>query len=96
MPEKTLRGIRSALVVPQDRDAFDEGLKAVLEEVRISLDLSVLDGFIHRWWISACDSAIDPDGRRRMHAVADQILAGEAVPSGRSWREVLADREAKG
>ncbi|WP_211264361.1 DUF6247 family protein [Streptosporangium amethystogenes] len=38
-PEKNLRAIRAALVVPQDREAFDAGLKAVLDEIRVSLDL---------------------------------------------------------
>jgi hypothetical protein len=39
LPDKNLRAIRAALVVPQDRDAFDAGLKAALDEVRVSLDL---------------------------------------------------------
>ncbi|MGV9600239.1 DUF6247 family protein [Streptosporangium sandarakinum] len=92
MPEKSLRAIRAALVVPQDREAFDAGLKAVLDEVRVSLDLGALNAFVHRWWISACDSVRDPEGRRRMHAKAEQVLAGGAIPPGRSWREVLGDR----
>jgi hypothetical protein len=95
-PEKTLRAIRAALVVPQDRDAFDAGLKAVLDEVRVSLDLGVLNDFVHRWWISACDSVKDAEGRRRMHVRAGQILAGETAPHGRPWREVLAEREGGG
>ncbi|GHH65394.1 hypothetical protein GCM10017673_09390 [Streptosporangium violaceochromogenes] len=66
MPEKNLRAIRAALVVPQDREVFDVGLKAVLDEVRVSLDLGALNTFVHRWWISACDSVRDPEGRRRM------------------------------
>ena len=75
-PAKSLHAIRAALVVRQDREAFDAGLKAVLDEVRVNLlDLGVLNDFVHRWWISACDSARDPDGRRRMHARADQVLA---------------------
>jgi hypothetical protein len=65
-PAKNLRAIRAALIVPQDREAFDAGLKAVLDEVRVNLDLGVLNDFVHRWWISACDSAHDPEGRRRM------------------------------
>ena len=92
-PAKSLRAIRAALVVPQDREAFDAGLKAVLDEVRVNLDLGVLNDFVHRWWISACDSAQDPEGRRRMHARASQLAAGEAVPAGRPWREILAERE---
>ncbi|AWS40331.1 DUF6247 family protein [Streptosporangium sp. 'caverna'] len=92
MPEKNLRAIRAALVVPQDREAFDAGLKAVLDEVRVSLDLGALNGFVHRWWISACDSVRDPEGRRRMHIRAEQIIAGEPVPQGRPWREVLIAR----
>jgi hypothetical protein len=92
MPEKSLRAIRSVLVVPQDREAFDAGLKAVLDEVRVSLDLGALNAFVHRWWISACDSVRDPEGRRRMHARAEQVLAGEPISSGRSWREVLSAR----
>ena len=93
-PAKSLRAIRAALVVPQDRDAFDTGLKAVLDEVRVNLDLGVLHDFVHRWWISACDSARDPDGRRHMHARAEQVLAGDPVPQARPWREILADRES--
>jgi hypothetical protein len=92
MPEKNLRAIRAALIVPQDREAFDAGLRAVLDEVRVSLDLNSLNDFVHRWWISACDSAKDPEGRRQMHAKAEQILAGEPTSSGRPWREVLATR----
>src|SRR5690242_9007630 len=60
-PAKSLRAIRAALVVRQDREAFDAGLKAVPDEVRVNLDLGVLNDFVHRWWISACDSARDPE-----------------------------------
>jgi hypothetical protein len=91
-PERNLRAIRAALVVPEDRDAFDAGLKAVLDEVRVSLDLGALNTFVHRWWISACDTAKDPEGRRQMHVRAEQALAGEPVPQGRQWREILAAR----
>jgi hypothetical protein len=54
-----LRAIRAALVVRRDREAFDAGLKAVLDEVRVNLDLGVLNDFVHRWRMSACDSARD-------------------------------------
>ncbi|GAB1819437.1 DUF6247 family protein [Herbidospora sp. RD11066] len=92
LPEKNLRAIRAALVVPQDREAFDAGLKAVLDEVRVSLDLGALNNFVHRWWISACDSIQDPEGRREMHLKAERALAGEAITRGRPWQEVLRDR----
>jgi Family of unknown function (DUF6247) len=92
-PAKSLRAIRAALVVSEDREAFDTGLKAVLDEVRVNLDLGVLNDFVHRWWISACDSVHDPEGRRQMHARAAQIAAGEAASVGRPWREILAERE---
>jgi hypothetical protein len=92
-PAKSLRAIRAALVVRQDRDAFDAGLKAVLDEVRVNLDLGALSDFVHRWWISACDSARDPEGRRHMHARAEQIQAGAPTPSARPWRDTLAERE---
>jgi hypothetical protein len=91
-PERNLRAIRAALIVPQDRDAFDSGLKAVLDEVRVTLDLRALNDFIHRWWISACDSVKDPDGRRRMHARAAEIESGAPIPSSGSWRDLLASR----
>ncbi|GAA2886140.1 hypothetical protein GCM10010517_49820 [Streptosporangium fragile] len=91
-PEKNLRSIRAALVTSQDREAFDTGLKAVLDEVRVSLDLSVLNAFVHRWWISACDSMKDPEGRRQMHARAEQITADEPSRRGKPWREVLTER----
>lgn len=93
-PAKSLRAIRAALVVRQDREAFDAGLKAVLDEVRVSLDLGVLNDFMHRWWISACDSARDPEGRRHMHARAERVLAGESMPQAGPWREILARRES--
>ncbi|MGH3404355.1 MAG: DUF6247 family protein [Streptosporangiaceae bacterium] len=93
-PAKSLRAIRAALVVRQDREAFDAGLKAVLDEVRVNLDLGVLNDFVHRWWLSACDSARDPQGRQRMHARAEQVLAGEAAVSARPWREILAERQS--
>jgi hypothetical protein len=93
-PTRSLRAIRAALVVPQDREAFDAGLKAVLDEVRVNLDLGVLNDFVHRWWISACDSARDPEGRRRMHARAKQVLTGEVATPARPWREILAERQS--
>jgi hypothetical protein len=93
-PAKSLRVIRGALVVGQDREAFDAGLKAVLDEVRVNLDLGVLNDFVHRWWVSACDSERDPEGRRRMHARAEQVLAGEAAVPGRPWREIVAERQS--
>ncbi|MFB9721097.1 hypothetical protein [Planobispora longispora] len=40
--------MRTAPVTPQDREAFGSGLKAVLDEVRGSLDLSALNAFVHR------------------------------------------------
>jgi hypothetical protein len=43
-------------------------------EIRVNFDLGVLNDFVHRWWISACDSAHDPGGRRRMHARAGNGL----------------------
>ncbi|GII85244.1 hypothetical protein Ssi03_32340 [Sphaerisporangium siamense] len=92
IPERNLRAIRAALIVPQDRTAFDSGLKTVLDEVRVTLDLGALNDFVHRWWITACDSAKDPEGRRQMHAKAAQILTGEPTSTGRPWREVLAAR----
>lgn len=92
-PAKSLRAIRAALVVREDREAFDAGLKAVLDEVRVNLDLGVLNDFVHRWWITACDSARDPEGRRRMHARAEQIVVGGPMPGRRPWREILAKHE---
>ncbi|GAA2398863.1 hypothetical protein GCM10010191_02070 [Actinomadura vinacea] len=61
MPEKSLRAIRAALALPQDREAFDAGLKSVLDEVRVSLDLGMLNDFVDRWWATACDSAKDSE-----------------------------------
>lgn len=92
LPEKNLRAIRGALVIPEDREAFDAGLKAVLDEVRVSLELGALNAFVHRWWISACDSVRDPEGRRQMHDRAEQVLSGGPRPEGRPWREILAAR----
>lgn len=91
-PDKNLRAIRAALTVPQDRQAFDAELKAILEELRVSLDLSVLTEFVHRWWITAVDATRDPEGRRRMHETAERITATGQVPAGRPWRDVLAER----
>lgn len=95
-PAKSLRAIRAALVVRQDREAFDAGLRAALDEARVNLDLGVLNDFAHRWWISACDSVRDPEGRRLMHIRAEQALAGEPPPPTRPWREILAQRQSGG
>jgi hypothetical protein len=97
IPDRTLRAIRSALVVPQDRESFDEGLRMALAEVRVSLDLAKLNEFIHTWWLIAGDSVRDPQGRRQLYELVDraQDLAarGEPVPRGtRTWRELLAER----
>lgn len=94
-PGENLRAIRAALTVPEDREAFDAGLERVLDEVRADLDLGPLMEFVHLWWLTACDCVRDPDGRRRMHATAARIQAGQ-VPAGRPVREVLAEREARG
>lgn len=92
VPDKNLRAIRAALTIQQDRQAFDSGLKAVLDEVRVSLDLAVLNEFVHRWWIMAADAIKDPEGRRQMYATVERAAATGHVPPGRTLREVLAER----
>ncbi|MEU7693343.1 DUF6247 family protein [Microbispora hainanensis] len=97
LPEKNPHAIRRALVMPQDRDGFDASLDAVLAEVRASSDLSLLREFIHTWWLIACDSVKDPQGRRDLYerAVRVQELAdaGKPIPRGdKTWRELLAER----
>lgn len=91
---RDLRAIRAALTVSQDREAFDAGLTAVLEEVRVTSDLGALHDFRHRWWISACDSVTDPEGRRRMYGRAEEILSGAPRTESRPWRAILAERES--
>ncbi|GII27574.1 DUF6247 family protein [Planotetraspora mira] len=97
LPEKNLRAIRRALVVPQDRDGFDAGLNVVLAEVRASLDLGRLNEFIHTWWLVACDSIKDQQGRRDLYERAARVQepsdAGRPIPRGdKTWRQLLADR----
>ncbi|WP_030505655.1 DUF6247 family protein [Microbispora rosea] len=97
LPEKNLRAIRRALVVPQDREGFDAGLDVVLAEVRASLDLGRLSEFIHTWWLIACDSVKDPQGRRDVYERAAHVQeladAGQPIPrSGKTWRQLLAER----
>ncbi|WP_406318481.1 DUF6247 family protein [Streptosporangium sp. NBC_01639] len=97
LPDKSLRSIRAALTLPQDRAAFDTGLRLALDEVRISLDLGKLTEFVHAWWLIACDSIHDRTGRELMykHVAHVQELAdqGRPLPRGdRTWREVLAER----
>ncbi|MFD1933677.1 DUF6247 family protein [Nonomuraea mangrovi] len=95
--EKNLRAIRRALVVPQDRDGFDAGLDVVLAEVRASLDLGRLSEFIHTWWLVACDSIKDPQGRRDLYERAARVQeladGGKPIPRGdKTWRQLLAER----
>ena len=97
LPEKNLRAIRRALVVPQDRDGFDAGLDVVLAEVRASLDLGRLSEFIHTWWLIACDSIEDPQGRRALYErsarVQEMADAGKPIPRGdKTWRQLLMER----
>jgi len=101
IPDKNLRSIRAALSVPQDRAAFDAGLRLALDEVRVSLDLGKLTEFVHTWWLIACDSVRDRAGRESMYAHAERVqeLAdrGQPLPQGdKSWREVLAERGVRG
>ncbi len=97
LPEKDLRAIRDALVVPQDVYGFDAGLVQVLAEVRESLDLAKLHEFVHTWWLIACDNVRDPEGRAEMYERADRIqrraARGEPVPHGdKTWKQLFADR----
>ncbi|WP_433358544.1 DUF6247 family protein [Streptosporangium sp. CA-115845] len=55
-PEKTLPAIREALSHPRDREGFDWGLPAAVEEARAVGDWKSMEDFTHRWWIIACDS----------------------------------------
>lgn len=90
LPEKNLRAIRAALVVPEDREAFDAGLKAVLDEVRVSVDLAALNAFVHRWWISACDTAKDPEGAVRCTSEPSSLWPANLFPRGsRGGRSLL-------
>ncbi|MGW0071418.1 DUF6247 family protein [Streptosporangium sandarakinum] len=97
LPEKNLRSIRAALALPQDRAAFDSGLRLALDEVRVNLDLGRLTEFVHTWWLIACDSIRDRAGREEMYERAAHARAlaeqGRPLPRGnRSWREILAER----
>ncbi|WP_344583199.1 DUF6247 family protein [Nonomuraea roseoviolacea] len=65
------------MVAPEDHEAFDAGFKAVLDEVRVSLEFGALNAFVHRWWIFACDTAKEQARRRgctdfrpRLHGIA--------------------------
>ncbi len=83
--------------MPQDRDGFDAGLDVVLAEVRASLDLGRLSEFIHTWWLIACDSAKDQQGRRDVYERAARVQeladAGQSIPRGdKTWRQLLAER----
>jgi hypothetical protein len=89
------------LTLAQDREAFDAGLRIALDEVRASLDLARLNDFVHTWWLIACDSVRDSQGRQEMYARAADFEArverGESLPQGsRSWREILAARGSAG
>ncbi|MEN3541336.1 DUF6247 family protein [Microbispora sp. ZYX-F-249] len=55
-------------------------MKAVLDEVRGSLDLAPLNAFVHRWWISACDSARDPRGGGRCTAGPNRCWPEDDAP----------------
>ncbi len=94
-PQRDLAAIRAALTVPEDLEAIDAGLATALHEVRVTLDLTKLNDFIHHWWIIAGDAANDSQGRQRMHDTARRILNGEPVSPGRPWQEVIAEREAQ-
>ncbi|PZG47584.1 hypothetical protein C1I98_13165 [Spongiactinospora gelatinilytica] len=97
LPEKSLRAIRAALTVPQDLEAFDSGLRVVLAEVRVQLDAARLAAFIDTWWLIACDSVKDPQGRSEMHERAAHATAaaarGEPLPRGdKTWEQLLTAR----
>jgi hypothetical protein len=71
-----------------------------LAEVRASLDLGRLNEFIHTWWLIACDSIKDPQGRRDLYERAARVQdlndAGQSIPRGdKTWRQLLADRKVE-
>nr|PZN47616.1 MAG: hypothetical protein DIU60_02410 [Actinomycetota bacterium] len=97
LPEKDLRAIRAALVVPEDVHGFEAGLDRVLADIRETLDVSKLHEFIHTWWLIACDNVRDPQGRAEMYeriAGIEQMAArGEPLPrGGTSWKQLFAER----
>ncbi|MGP4025548.1 DUF6247 family protein [Actinomadura sp. 3N407] len=77
-PGKDLRSIRAALP-PEDRAAFDSGLRRAMNAAADHLDLTPLQEFIETWWRIAVMS-IDPDGRRAADQAAEAVLRGEPVP----------------
>ncbi|KAB8183216.1 hypothetical protein [Microbispora catharanthi] len=53
--------------------------------------------FIHTWWLIACDSVKDPQGRgdvyERSAHVQELVDAGGPIPRGdKTWRQLLAER----
>lgn len=98
LPDKDLRAIRAALVVPEDIHGFDVGLEQALTEVRETLDVTRLHEFTHTWWLIACDNVKDPRGRAEMYERADRIARlaarGEPLPRGdKTWRQLFAERD---
>jgi hypothetical protein len=88
-PEKTIPAIRAALVTPEDIEAFESWVAAGKTEND--------ERWLQIWWVMACESIRDPDGRRamwqRVAEIQDLIAQGKPLPySGKTARELLAER----
>ncbi|MGP3916540.1 DUF6247 family protein [Nonomuraea sp. 10N515B] len=97
-PDKTLPAIRAALSHPRDREGFDAGLPAVVEQARAAGDWRGVEEFTQTWWITAYVSLQDPEDRQRLWDTVDDIQRkierGEEIP-GIPLEEVLARRASR-
>ena len=83
-PSPDLQAMRAALL-PEDVAAFDQEFRAVMAEATASMNLSGLAAFLEQWRRVARSSG-DPEEHRSMLDRADQLLAGQDMPTT-PWAE---------
>jgi hypothetical protein len=84
-PGKTPAGIRAALPDPE-RARFEADFQTCMSQAAGSYDLAPVQDCLDRWHPAAVIYAADPGDYQRMMREAEQLLAGENVPT-MPWEE---------
>ncbi|MGH3796919.1 MAG: DUF6247 family protein [Pseudonocardiaceae bacterium] len=81
------------LIVPEDREAFDNEYRAALDEAAETLSLDRLERFLEHWRrIAWSQHDMGHDRWRAMLGRAEHTLrTGEPAPGSRPWEEVKAE-----
>lgn len=89
--DRSPKAIRAALP-PEDLDLFDREYRSALDQAKLSYDLSPIQHFQTRWWMTAVLKA-DPDEYAATVQAGERAMEyyerGETPPGAVRWDDVL-------